>query len=249
MDPTLLAILRDRHAKHRAAEDEKAAKLAAETAKAEAERLEAEKAEASIREIKRLEAEEAELKEKEENTTVDLFLAELSDTFSTLAYVSDLELSLQMMAGGISSIIDLIKSNNRMDELKMIVVGLVEILNKIHENSHKSAAQVRMIKEAVQQIFSICEVKIEIEAMDTSEDEETAQKIQAQEYEDHGEHPYYAGGSVGGSIGGADGGSSAAGGGGQALPTDDAGGMPPLEAYPNEVAIGSGNVIAQTGEH
>jgi hypothetical protein len=246
MDPTTLAILRKRHAKHRAAEDEKAAKLAAETAKAEYERLEAE---ASVREIKRLEAEEAELKAKEENTTVDLFLAELSDTFSTLAYVPDLELSLQMMAGGISSIIDLIKSNNRMDELKMIVVGLVEILNKIHENSHKSAAQVRMIKEAVQQIFSICEVEIEIEAMDTSEDETTAKKFQAQEYEDHGEHPYYAGGSVGGSIGGADGGSSAAGGGGQALPIDDAGGMPPLEAYPNEVAIGSGNVIAQTGEH
>jgi hypothetical protein len=108
----------------------------------------------------------------------------------------------------------------------------------MHENAHKTAGQVRKIKEAVQHIFTICEVVIEIQDMDTSEDEKTAQKFQAQEYEDHGEHPYYAGAA--GGVGG---------GGGQALPTDDAGGMPPLEAYPNEVAIGSGNVIAQTGEH
>ena len=247
MDLKTRAILQKRYADYRAAEDEKAAKLAAEAAKAEAERLEAEEAEASIRHVERLEAEEAELKAKEENTTVDLFLAGLSDTFSTLAYVDDLELSLQMMAGGISSIIELIKSNNRMGELKMIVVGLVEVLNKMHENSHKNAAQVRMIKEAVQQIFSICEVEIEIEAMDTSEDEKTAKKFQAQEYEDHGEHPYYAG-----AAGGGGGGAAASGGGGfggQALPTDDAGGMPPLEAHPNEIAVGGGNVIAQIGEH
>ena len=242
MDPATRAILQKRHAEDRAAEDEKAAKLAAEAAKAEAERLEAEEAEASIREIKRLEAEEAELKAKEENTTVDLFLAELSDTFTTLAYVDDLELSLQIMAGGISSIIELIKSNNRMDELRMIVGGLVEILNKMHENSHKSAAQVRIIEEAVQQIFSISELDVKIEAMDTSNDRETAEKMQAQLYEDHGEHPYYAGAAGGG-------GGGAAGGGAQALPTDDAGGMPPLEAHPNEIAVGGGNVIAQIGEH
>lgn len=246
MDPATRAILQKRHAEYRAAEDEKAAKLAAEAAKAEAERLEAEEAEASIREIKRLEAEEAELKAKEENTTVDLFLAELSDTFSTLAYVADLELSLQMMAGGISSIIELIKSNNRMDELKMIVGGLVEILNKMHENSHKSAAQVRIIEEAVQQIFSISELDVKIEAMNIYEDEETAKKCQAQEYEDHGEHPYYAGAAGGGGSAAASGGGGF---GGQALPTDDAGGMPPLEAHPNEIAVGGGNVIAQIGEH
>jgi hypothetical protein len=238
MDTNLREILKKRHDAHRAAEAEKKAKLEAErlaAEKAEAERLAIEK---TIRETKRA---EEELKANEENTKIDVFLSELSDTFSTLSYVDDLELSLQMMACGIDSIIELIKSNNRLDELKSIVRELVKVLDEMHENSHKSAAQVRKIKEAVQYIFSISEVEeIEIIAMDTSKDEETAKRFQAQEYEDHGEHPYY----------GANVAAGGAGGGGHAIPTNDAGGMPPLEAYPNDIAINDeGNIIPQIGEH
>jgi hypothetical protein len=233
MDPETLAILRERHAKHRAVEAEK-------TAKAEAEKLAAEKAEAdklaieeTIRETNRI---EAELKANEENTQIDVFLTELSDTFSSLAQAADLEFALQMMACRIDSIIELIKSNNRIDELKSIVRELVKVLDEMHENSHKSAAQVRKIKEAVQYIFSISEVEeIEIIAMDTSKDEETAKQFQAQEFGDHGEHPFYR---------------VNIGGGAHAMPTNDAGGMPPLEAYPNDIAINDeGNIIPQIGEH
>lgn len=232
MDPEILDILRERHAKHRAVEAEK-------TAKAEAEKLAAEKAEAdklaveeTIRETQRV---EAELKANEENTKIDVFLTELSDTFSSLIEAADLEFALQMMACSIDSIIELIRSNNRIHELKEIVAGLVEVLNKMHEHAHKSAAQVRQIQEAVQHIFSICHVEIEIEPMDTSEDEEKAKRFQAQEYNDHGEHPYY-------------GANASAGGAGHALPTNDAGGMPPLEAYPNDIAISDeGNIIPHIG--
>ena len=136
-----------------------------------------------------------------------------------------------MIAAGIDSIIELIKSNNRLDELKSIIRELVKVLDEMHENSHKSAAQVRKIKEAVQYIVSISEVEIEIIAMDTSKDEETAKKFQAQEFGDHEEHPFYT---------------ENIGGGAQAMPTNDAGGMPPLEAYPNDIAINhEGNIIPQ----
>jgi hypothetical protein len=34
------------------------------------------------------------------------------------------------------------------------------------------------------------------------------------------------------------------------MPTNDAGGMPPLEAYPNDIAINhEGNIIPQVDEH
>jgi hypothetical protein len=233
MDTNLREILKNRHDAHRAAEAEKEAKVEAErlaAEKAEAERLAIEK---TIRETKRA---EEELKANEENTKIDVFLSELSDTFSTLSYVDDLELSLQMMACGIDSIIELIKSNNRLDELKSIVRELVKVLDEMHENSHKSAAQVRKIKEAVQYIFSISQVEeIEIIAMDTSKDEETAKRFQAQEFEDHEEHPFHRANIGGGS---------------HAIPTNDAGGMPPLEAYPNDIAINhEGNIIPQVDEH
>lgn len=229
MDAETRALLRERHAKHLAEQSEKAAAEAAKAAEAEA-------AKAAKIEAERLAA-------IDENTQIDLFFAGLSETFSTLSQELDLELSLEMIACGIDSIIELIKLHNRMDELKMIVEGLVEVLTKMHENVTKTATQVRKIKEIVQHIFTMCEKEIEIQDMDTSADEKIAKDFQANEWGDHGEHPFHDGAAIaGGGVGGG-------GGGGQALPTDDAGGMPPLEAYPNEVAIGGGNVIAQTGEH
>ena len=242
MDAETRALLRKRHAKHLAEQSEKAA---AEAVKA-AEAAEAEKAAEAAKAAK---AEAERLAAIDENTQIDLFFAGLSETFSTLSQEPDLELSLEMIACGIDSIIELIKLHNRMGELKMIVERLVEVLTKMHENVTKTATQVRKIKEIVQHIFTMCEVEIEIQDMDTSADEETAKKFQANEWGDHEEHPFYDGATGGG--GGVGGGGACGGGGfgGQALPTDDAGGMPPLEAYPNEVAIGGGNVIAQTGEH
>lgn len=224
MDEETRALLKKKHEAALAKEAEKSAKFLKE----EAERIAKEE---TIREMERV---ETELKLADENSRIDEFISRLRSSILSLENSLDLSSNLELIACEIDDNIELIKKHNRMMNLNEIIVSLVEILNGLHAYSHKTPAEVKQIKEAVQQIFNICGLEIEIEEMDTTADIKAAELLQAQEYGDHPEHYYYHGAGGGGAIGGAIGGAAEE--------------MPPLEAYSGNVEIESGNVITQTGE-
>jgi hypothetical protein len=123
-----------------------------------------------------------ELKIKEELESIELFFTNLDVSITSLETTTDIELDLQIFQSSIESFIGILKSNNRLNELRTKITILVQILNKLHASKTKSSSYVGTIKKIVQEIFTICEVNIPIEPMDTSEDDEYARKLQEDYY-------------------------------------------------------------------
>jgi hypothetical protein len=123
-----------------------------------------------------------EIKIKEEQESIELFFVDLDVSITNLETTNDIELDLQMIRSSIESFIGVLKNNNRLNELQTKITILVEILNKLHASKTKSSSYVGTIQKIVQEIFTICEVDIPIEPMDTSEDDEYARKLQEEFY-------------------------------------------------------------------
>lgn len=123
-----------------------------------------------------------ELKIKEEQESIELFFTDLDVSITNLETTNDIELDLQMIRSSIESFIGVLKNNDRLNELQTKITILVEILNKLHASKTKSSSYVGTIQKIVQEIFTICEVDIPIEPMDTSEDDEYARKLQEEFY-------------------------------------------------------------------
>ena len=107
---------------------------------------------------------------------------DLDVSITNLETTNDIELDLQMIRSSIESFIGVLKNNDRLNELQTKITILVEILNKLHASKTKSSSYVGTIQKIVQEIFTICEVDIPIEPMDTSEDDEYARKLQEEFY-------------------------------------------------------------------
>jgi len=124
------------------------------------------------------------LKFTEETELIDVFFIELDETINELKKSDDIFLILQMIQTRIMSVIELIREHNRLPEIKDSLNILYKILDKSHEdkNKKKDTTYVSQVSNIVKNIFELCEVDIEIETMDTSEDDEFARKLQEEMY-------------------------------------------------------------------
>jgi len=124
------------------------------------------------------------LKFTEETENIDVFFIELDETINELKKSNDIFLILQMIQTRIMSVIELLREHNRLPEIQDRVLIFVDILNKSHEdkNKTKDSTYVSQVSNIVKNIFELCEVDVEIEAMDTSEDDEFARKLQEEMY-------------------------------------------------------------------
>jgi hypothetical protein len=124
------------------------------------------------------------LKFTEETELIDVFFIELDETINELKKSDDIFLILQMIQTRIMSVIELLREHNRLPEIKDSLNVLYKILDKSHEdkNKKKDTTYVSQVSNIVKNIFELCEVDIEIETMDTSEDDEFARKLQEEMY-------------------------------------------------------------------
>jgi len=124
------------------------------------------------------------LKFTEETELIDVFFIELDETINELKKSNDIFLILQMIQTRIMSVIELLREHNRLSEIQDRVLIFVDILNKSHEdkNKKKDTTYVSQVSNIVKNIFELCEVDVEIEAMDISEDDEFARKLQEEMY-------------------------------------------------------------------
>ena len=83
------------------------------------------------------------------------------------------------------SIIELIKVHDKLKEIQDKITHMVQVLNDIHKNK-KHLAYVQEIDKLVKNIFKTAEINdIEVQLMDTEDDEEFAKKLQAELYNNH----------------------------------------------------------------
>jgi hypothetical protein len=133
-----------------------------------------------------LDAENAakDLKFTQEMEEVDVFFIELDESINELKSSDDIFLILQIIQTRIQSIIELVREHERLSEIQDRVLVFVDIMNKSHEDSSKKkdSTYVSQVSSIVKSIFELCEVDVEIEAMDTSEDDEFARKLQEEMY-------------------------------------------------------------------
>jgi hypothetical protein len=119
-----------------------------------------------------------------ETELIDVFFIELDETINELTKSDDIFLILQMIQTRIISVIELLREHNRLPEIKDSLNVLYKILDKSHEdkNKKKDTTYVSQVSNIVKNIFELCEVDVEIETMDTSEDDEFARKLQEEMY-------------------------------------------------------------------
>ena len=176
------------------AEYKKIAKAKYEKMKAEEDakklKLEEEEKEKKLKEeeeenARKLEEAQKQLQLEDELHIIQLFTVEFDDYLSSLVTTNDVSLILQMISCQMDSIIELIKKHNKLKEIQDKIISMVEVLNDIHKNK-KHLAYVQEIDKLVKNIFKIAEVEdIEVQMMDTDEDEEYAKKLQEELYNNH----------------------------------------------------------------
>jgi hypothetical protein len=123
-----------------------------------------------------------ELKITQESDAINSFFIEIDTAINELKTSDDIFLILQIIQTRIISIIELLREHNRLSEIQDKVLIFVEIMNNLHANKTKDITYVSQVNTIVKNIFELCEVEIEIELMDTSEDDDFAMKLQAEMY-------------------------------------------------------------------
>jgi len=156
-------------------------------AKAKYEKL---KAEEDAKKLK-LEEEENALKLEEakkqliledELQIIQTFIKEFEEYITALHTTNDVSLILQMISSQMESIIELIKKHDKLKDIQTKIMELVEVLNDIHKNK-KHLSYVQEIDKIVKKIFKSSEIEdIEVQLMDTDDDEEYAKKLQEELY-------------------------------------------------------------------
>ena len=131
---------------------------------------------------RKLEETKKELELQDELITIQIFNKEFDDYLSSLSTTNDVSLILQMISCQMESIIELIKKHDKLKDIQTKIMELVEVLNDIHKNK-KHLSYVQEIDKIVKNIFKTAEIEdIEVQMMDTDNDEEYAKKIQEELY-------------------------------------------------------------------
>ena len=158
-------------------------------AKAKYEKL---KAEEDAKKLK-LEEEENALKLEEakkqliledELQTIQVFTKEFEEYITALHTTNDVSLILQMISSQMESIVELIKKHDKLKDIQTKIMELVEVLNDIHKNK-KHLSYVQEIDKIVKKIFKSAEIEdIEVQLMDTDDDEEPVELLTSAKVQD-----------------------------------------------------------------
>lgn len=171
-------VARRRHEKYL---KEKELKDQEENKRIEQERLVKQKELDRINEIKRLE----ELKIQEELSnicTIMAFIDSICDMVFDINNENDSDFEIVFNINRIYSIIeenlDIIIKHDKNSELVDKIINLTNNINIIRENKKNTDTQsLNNIAESMQKVYEICGLEIQIELMDTSNDEEYAKKL------------------------------------------------------------------------
>ena len=119
---------------------------------------------------------------EDELQIIQTFTKEFEEYITALHTTNDVSLILQMISSQMESIIELIKKHDKLKDVQNKIMELVEVLNDIHKNK-KHLSYVQEIDKIVKNIFKTAEIEdIEVQLMDTDDDEEYAKKIQEELY-------------------------------------------------------------------
>lgn len=161
----------------------------------EEQRLLKEKKEKEAREeFERIEKEVAEkmaedMKNQDEINQINNFLSELEVSIISIETTDDIFLSLQMIQIQIDSMIVLIEKHDKLKNLQDLIITFVDVMNKNFENKkHKSPRYIQDVQKIVKEIITLTKVDIEIEMMDTSDDEKFAKELQDSLYKSEVEY-------------------------------------------------------------
>ncbi len=105
---------------------------------------------------------------------------EIADNIDSIQLNSNQDnilLSLINIESIIHNNINFIKEQNKLITIQDNVLDLVNILNKLNENGNKDLTLIHNISNIMNQIFSLLEIHIDIESMDTSQDEKMAKEM------------------------------------------------------------------------
>lgn len=78
----------------------------------------------------------------------------------------------------LSELVSFFQEEDRMNELQSRAVLLMEKVNESQANRSSTAEEVRVLHQIMKDIFDLSQVEIEIELMDTTMDEEVANRVQ-----------------------------------------------------------------------
>jgi hypothetical protein len=123
-----------------------------------------------------------ELKLVEEVETDNLLLQELQQYITDLNGTTDIFSVLQLIQEKLTIGIKLIIDHGRLPEIQDCILIFVHAINKSHEYKKNDIAYVTQVGIIIKDIFEMCQIDIEIEQMDTSKDNEIAQKLQEEMY-------------------------------------------------------------------
>lgn len=149
-------------------------------------KIEAEREEAEQKEKERQEKEAQQWLEQDqkERDTVAQALQEW-DTI-LLSIHDDTMFSIYMLSSLLESNHALFTKRNVMEELKTRVVDLIERLNAIQENRTSTTEDVKAMERIMRHMISLTGVDVQIETMDTTQDEEFAMQLaREQEIPEH----------------------------------------------------------------
>lgn len=123
------------------------------------------------------------LKLTEDMETIDFFMDDLDISIINLKDTDDIFMSLQLIESKLETIIKLVKELNRLKDVQNKVISLVEVLNSVFEDKNKKNPKyVASVNKIVKDIFTLAEVDVNIELMDTSDDENFAKELQEKMY-------------------------------------------------------------------
>ena len=159
----------------------KMAQLKHQKYKEELERKEKEALEMIENEVAEKLAEE--MKIQDEINHVNNFILELDNSIISLQESDDIFLSLELIKTQLDSMIFLIKENNKLKEVQELIITFVDTMNKISESKkNKSPKYVNNLQKIIKEIIVLSEVDIDIEMMDTTDDEKFAKELQDEFY-------------------------------------------------------------------
>jgi hypothetical protein len=159
----------------------KMAQLKHQKYKEETERKEKEALEMIENEVAEKLAEEMNI--QDEINHVNNFILELDNSIILLQESDDIFLSLELIKTQLDSMIFLIKKNNKLKEVQELITTFVDTMNKISENKkNKSPKYVNNLQKIIKEIIILSEVDIDIEMMDTTDDEKFAKELQDELY-------------------------------------------------------------------
>jgi hypothetical protein len=150
----------------------------------ELDRIAAEKLAEELKEqeIKEQEERLQQIKIKDDMDTIDFFMDDLDISIINIHESEDIFMALRLIESKLETIINIVKEYDRLKDVQNKIISLVEVLNKLFEDKKKNSKYVSEINNIVKEIFKLSEIDVNIELMDTTEDEKFAKELQEKLY-------------------------------------------------------------------